>query len=118
MKIRFACLILLSFLSCNSSSEKKENSIAGEYKRGTNSITIATTRPPKIEVSICFANETCIEPCYNGTLNSAGNKRFSGWVYPETRDTTEKHLVTLSFFKNEIGLLFPQRDRLGMNCDP
>ena len=113
-------LVSVTLLACNAASKKKDTGIAGEYKRGTSSVNIADQKG-KLEVSICFADETCIEPCFTGTLSRADQKIFSGWVYPETPDSaSEKQLVVLSFFKNEVDVLFSEKDRnwLGMNCDP
>lgn len=113
-QILFILSIATCLLSCN--NKKPEAGIAGEYLKGDNSITI-TKRSSEIEVLICFADETCIEPCYTGLLKSSGNQRYSGWIHPEI-DTTEKFLAVISSFNNEIELWFPQRGKIGMNCDP
>jgi hypothetical protein len=100
--------------------KKEDSSFAGEYKRGSSSVTIDDQKD-KIAVSLCFADETCIEPCFTGLLVNAGQKRYSGWIHPETEDSTgEKHLVVISFYKNELEVLFPQGtgEHFGMSCEP
>ncbi|HEV7781097.1 MAG TPA: hypothetical protein VGO58_07505 [Chitinophagaceae bacterium] len=118
--VLFIPLVVLILYACNAGSKKKDPGMAGEYKRGTSSVSI-TKQGEKIGVSVCFANKTCIEPCFTGSLSKAGGKRFSGWVYPETPDSaSEKQLVVLNFFKNEVDVLFTQKNRnwLGISCDP
>ena len=116
----FLCIALISLFACKTPEKKNASGIAGEYKRGSSTVTIQD-RNGKIDVSLCFADETCIEPCLTGLLNNAGQKRYSGWIYPETEDSaTEKQLVVISIFNNEADVLFPQGtgNKLGMNCQP
>lgn len=112
--------LLITLLACNTQGKKKNSGIVGEYIRGSNTVTIYD-RKGKIDVSLCFANETCIEPCFSGILVNAGTKRYSGWIQSETEDSVhEKHLIVISFYKNELEVLFPQGtgSEFGMSCEP
>lgn len=119
MKQIFLSVLLSGFLACKTTAKKEISGIGGEYGRSSNVVTI-TDRKGKVDVSICFASEACIEPCFVGLLVSVGNKRYSGWVYPETEDsTTENRLLVISFYKNELEVIFPQgTGPLGASCDP
>jgi hypothetical protein len=116
----FLYIALIFLFACNTQNKKNASGIAGEYKRGSSTVTIQD-RKGKIDVSLCFADETCIEPCLTGLLNNAGPKRYSGWIYPETEDSVaEKQLVVIGIYKNEVDVLFPRGTgiKFGMNCRP
>ena len=118
--ILFILFGLVSLFACKQGDRRNEKEITGEYKRSTSAVTFVH-RNEKIEVSICFADENCIEPCYTGILSPAGGKKFSGWVHPENEDSvSNKTLVVLTFSKSEVDVLFPQRSMimLGSSCDP
>ena|SRR5258705_8593649 len=112
--------VFASLSACNSESGNADGSIVGEYKRGTNSVSVSDQKG-KIGVSICFADKNCIEPCYIGLISKADRKKFSGWVYPEIGDSiSDKISVIISFSKKELDISFPQRNNIsfGASCEP
>jgi hypothetical protein len=120
MRIIISVLFFL-LLSCNSKKPGPRDDLSsGEYFRNRSYVEV-NKKNEKIEVYLCFANENCAEPCYTGLLSKAGGKRYSGWVYPDMEDSaSNKTLLVITFLKNELDLLFPQREnmQLGISCDP
>jgi hypothetical protein len=119
---KLSCILFLFLAACNSGNSypEKNDPIDGEYFQGTSYAEI-NSHSGKIELSLCFATKSCIEPCYKGLLSKIAPHNFSGNIYDEIEGSeSQSHAIRLEFSgrKLSVSLIDTTGGWLGISCDP